>query len=410
MKQLYICLLLLLAISTSALAQKDFRKGYIVQGTDTLRGYVDYRGDMRSSQTTTFKSTLAGNEQVLTPDAIAGYGFENESKAFESKRVTPSEQTSAATQNLFMNVLVKGPVSIYAYRDSNTLDHYYLQKDTLLTELLQREREILDPKTGKIYMATSKIYKGVLKLVFTDCPAITMAQLDRVKLLHRDLIDIATKYNQCVAPVANTVDYRHRQKKAVITLGPVLVYTQGELQFMGTYQNLDIVELKNETHVGGGLSVNGVLPYISEKISVQADLLYIPSRFTGTRGSNNSTYYTFDLAYIKLPVQLRYTYPKGIIRPFVNAGYLIAYTVKDKNEKYTSYSAVSTTPTKTQILADDTYRKGMDGFTGGLGVSVPFLNSVLSLEGRYERDRRFSNRIGQGSRIEQLNILLSYGF
>lgn len=412
MKPSYLILLFLL-IATSAFSQQDFRKGYIVQNNDTLRGYVDYRGDMRNSQTTTFKSTLTGKEQELTPDDIAGYGFEDENKIFESKIVSLGGRASATPQKLFMNVLVKGRVSIYSYRDSHTLDHYYLQKDTLLTELVQREREVTDAKTGKIYKATTKVYRGILKLVFSDCASISMSQLERVKLLHRDLIDITTKYNQCVAPAAATVDYWHRKKKAVITFGPVLAYSQGKLQFSGSFQNLDKVSFQNDTNLGGGLSINAVLPYMSEKLSLQAELLYILSKFTGTnhmRNSGRTTHYMFDLTYIKLPVQLRYTYPKGIVRPSVNAGYLIACAIKDKNEKYYSYSGLTTSPTKSTVWADDTFRPLMDGFSGGVGLTIPIRNNALSLEGRYERDRRFSNRVGQGSKIENYSVLLSYGF
>lgn len=159
--------------------------------------------------------------------------------------------------------------------------------------------------------------------------------------------------------------------------------------------------------------MNAVLPYMSEKLSLQAELLYIPQKFTGTSSFANSsdeTHYTFDLAYLKLPVQLRYTYPKGNIRPFVNAGYLVAYAVKDKNEKHTTSRGASTAPAKSQVWADDTYRRGMDGLSGGVGLMIPIRDNALSLEGRYERDRRFSNRVGQGSGIENYSILLSYSF
>lgn len=230
MKQLYIVLLLLL-YCTLAFAEKDFRKGYVVQGTDTLGGYVHYRGDKRNSQSATFKFNPEGSEQVFTPDDIAGYGFEKENKAFESKTIISDAQADSAPQKLFMNVLVKGRTSIYSYRDSHSLDHYYLQKDTLFKELVQHKHEQTDPRTGKIHLVTSSMYRGVLNMAFTDCASFSASQLEQVKLLHRDLINITVKYNQCVAPAEAAVSYKHREKKAVITVGPVLVYTQARLQF-----------------------------------------------------------------------------------------------------------------------------------------------------------------------------------
>lgn len=222
MKQLNLVLLLLL-YCTLAFAQKDFRKGYVVQGTDTLRGYVDYRGDMRNAQSATFKSTPEGNEQVFTPSDIAGYGFEKENKAFESKTIMPGTQADSAPQKLFMNVLVKGRANIYSYRDSHSLDHYYLQKDTLFMELVQHKREQIDPRTGRIHLVNSNVFRGILNMAFTDCASFSASQMEQVKLLHRDLINITSKYNQCVAPAEASVSYKHREKKAAITVGPVLV-------------------------------------------------------------------------------------------------------------------------------------------------------------------------------------------
>ena len=86
MKQLYITFLFLL-YCTLTFAQNGFYEGYIIQSPDTLIGYVNYNGDSRSAQETTLKTTLAGDEKQYTPDDIAGYSFEKESKTFESKKL-----------------------------------------------------------------------------------------------------------------------------------------------------------------------------------------------------------------------------------------------------------------------------------------------------------------------------------
>ncbi|MCC9138531.1 hypothetical protein ACFSKU_10685 [Pontibacter silvestris] len=180
MKQLYIALLLLF-YCTLSFAQQDYRKGYIIQGSDTLRGYVDYRGDSRSAQFTTFKQTLNGDEKRFTPNDIAGYGFENENRVFESKQITLTDSAKATTQKLFLNTLVRGRANLYHYRDNFFVDHYYLEKDTLFEELLNRKIRQTNPVTGRSYEHRETKYIGVLNYAFLDCQAISMSQLQHNK-------------------------------------------------------------------------------------------------------------------------------------------------------------------------------------------------------------------------------------
>ena len=421
MKQLYICLLLLLLVSTSALAQKDFRKGYIVQNSDTLRGYVDYRGGVRNAQIAAFKSTLDGEEQTFSPDAIAGYGFENEAKFYESKLVTVGDTVSAEKRLVFLNALVKGKASIYYYLDTSHREHFYLAKDNgPLVALQEQEYLQKDAATGKTYKVTNKVFAGTLATALADCRNLTAAQFEKLNLTEKSLKGIAQKYNACVAP--GSITHEQQSRKVKIAIGPVVTFFSSDLEFTGgTYLNR--ASFADESlRVGGGITLNASLPRLNEKLSVQIDLLYIASTYTSFLEEDESyrgkyTYdATLDLAYLKLPVQLRYTYPRGKLRPYGNAGLLIGYAIKDDNH-VTKTHTLGSTSTYTDVfpaIPGNDYMNGfrnfMEGITAGAGLTYPLDSGNLSLEARYEVNNGMSGIQGIKSTVSTFYIMLGYSF
>lgn len=413
MRSLYLTLLLLF-YQSFAFAQKDFRKGYIIQGSDTISGYVDYRGDSRSAQITLFKPTLKGNEQRYTPSDIAGYGFENENKMFDSKLVLLSDSANAIPEMLFLNALIKGKVSIYLYRDTNAQDHYFLQKDSLLIELTTQESRRTDPETGRTYGFTYKKYIGVLNVAFADCETLSASQINNVKLNQSSLISITDKYNKCAGHQSVVSEYH--KKKPGITIGPALLYSYAKLEFSGDDIFSNTI-FTNENHMGAGIFMNVTAPALSEKLSLQAELLYVPGKFTGNysnRKPGDIYVYDilFDLAYLKLPVQLRYTYPKGRVTPFINAGFLvIGYVVKDTQEAEITSPVLPSFYSKGPAIYEMGFKRNIQGLTAGTGLNASFGNhATLSIEGRYELNNGLSKLADLRSKIQVFSMILSLGF
>ena len=77
------------------MAQQDFRPGYIVtSASDTLRGEVDYRGDIALSELCRYRN---GSEQPreFEPEDIRAYGFAD-GRSFVSEVWTESRCFSNA--------------------------------------------------------------------------------------------------------------------------------------------------------------------------------------------------------------------------------------------------------------------------------------------------------------------------
>ena len=87
-KLISVLLACLVLITYPGFAQKDFRAGYIVTlQQDTLKGLVNYKGDVKSAVECTFKSNASAEEQTFKPEALKGYGF-TDNKKYETKEIS----------------------------------------------------------------------------------------------------------------------------------------------------------------------------------------------------------------------------------------------------------------------------------------------------------------------------------
>lgn len=411
MKKLYSTLIAFLIIS-QAFAQQDFRPGYIVQNNDTLKGYVDYRGAVRSAKTTSFKASQNGAGQAYSPDQISAYGFVKENKVYETKTVPATE--AQPEQVLFMQALVKGKASIYTYRDDSDRDHYYISQDGAnLVELVEQVYTRVDPNTGKRYRVVDKPYLGVIASAFFDCPALTEKRLENVMLRHSSLIKVATEYNQCLG----SEQYMQQPQKGTITFSPLLFFSLPSLQTSGEHMYAQSSFRHTGLGVGAGVAMEVSNPNMSEKLSLVAELLYAPYRFEGeirnmyNTGRTTDYDLSFDLKYVKLPVQLRYTFPKGSIRPYANAGASFSYAVSSERVETRSSKFNNTNYTETrEALEGGSFKKHMFGALVGAGLIIPANSNALLLEARYETTEGISNLRSLASSIKSASLMVGYRF
>ncbi|WP_167851958.1 hypothetical protein [Hymenobacter elongatus] len=112
----FLCLLAvpLVALSSVAFAQSDFRPGYVVPTTgDTLRGEVDYRGEQRQAILCRFRAAANGAEVAYTPAQLRGYGLA-QGQHYHSQLLP-----GAVPQYVFLEVLALGTLALYHHADEN---------------------------------------------------------------------------------------------------------------------------------------------------------------------------------------------------------------------------------------------------------------------------------------------------
>ncbi|EJF08213.1 outer membrane beta-barrel protein [Pontibacter sp. BAB1700] len=406
-------LLLLILVASSAFAQQDFRPGYIVRSGDTLQGYVDYRGAIRSSKIASFKTSPDANVYTYSPDEIQAYGFTNEKKAYESWLVPTPERTGF--ERFFLHILLKGKASVYTMRDERDRDRFYFSKDNgELVELGQTSYTRKDQTSGKRYKVPDQAFQGVLGSAFVECPTMTEKRLSSVQLKANSLLKITEEYNDCIG-----ADIHHIQppSKIQVTMMPVISYSVSSLKPTGYHLYVDGTYESTGLGIGGGLAFNIRNPALSEKLSVQLELLYAPYRFKGE--IDNVSYFgrttdydlTFDLDYLKLPAQLRYTLPNGKIRPFVNLGVSYSQVIRSKRVEKSHSTFHSSSSVQEREALVGIFRKGNFGLLGGVGVSYHVSeHKALFVETRYETAEGFSHLRELRLPIHSLSVMTGFTF
>ncbi|MCP2043742.1 porin family protein [Pontibacter sp. HSC-36F09] len=412
MKQLYLTLITFLFLS-QAFAQSDFRPGYIVQNGDTASGLVDYRGAQRNTHQISFKSNNAANQQDFTPTQIQGYGFRQEQKYYESKLV-PAFDTLSTEQTLFAQLLVKGKANLYLLRDQMQKDRFYISKDEeplkeLRVEDFKQKNMQEGRKLGHINLMRRELYKPLLMQTFLDCNSITETDVDKVVLGLNSLSSIVKKYNECVGQE----EYSKVPKKIRVALGPIAGMSSSTL----AYKIEDSDQIFDNTSIKPvlGASFNFSVPTISEKLSLQVEVLYAPNYFEGSLQDDpmvpgvSTSEIWLDVKHVKIPVLARYTYPKGVIRPYINIGPVINLVASQENEMTTASTFGSSTRTTTKpFLEDDGFLTLSGGVAAGIGISYPVFNKPLSLEARYEVNDGVSRYTSHSTSIKSMFLVLSY--
>lgn len=288
-------LILVVFLLTTGLlnAQTDFRPGYVISlNGDTISGEIDYRGDQLMATICRFKSN-DGKEVEYTPEDIIGYRF-TDSKYFVSKELEGKK--------VFLEFLIKGQMNIYYYRDEKG-DHYFVEKaDIELTELPYEEGIKLDEDgIGTKYKTTKHLL--LLTYLMQDAPMLRPKIENLGKPEHNQLIKLAEDYHNIVCKDNKCVIYVKKQTPVRVEL----VVVGGIINFFNLNNNY-----QDKNYFQGGILAHLWLPRTSEKIYFKTGILMF--NLESSFGSELHT---------KVPIQIEYKYPKGLIRPVLAFGYNI---------------------------------------------------------------------------------------
>ncbi len=278
--------LIFLNLSILLNAQKDLRKGFILNTkTDTIKGMLNYQGDIKNSKACVFYSDL-GKKKVFQPFDIYGYKF-NGGKFYISKNIIKSDTIS----QVFAECLVSGQKDIYYYRDYSGYHFLINANDSSLIEIPYKQEII---KIGsKSYLRESTQHIEILKSYFLDCPSI-YSQIEKMKKPNtRNLISIAKAYHDEVCGENSCIVYKKQKTSIKIAFEPRTEFTKFK-------------ENPNYFEQYGGL-LHIWLPASNEKLYLKSGLFY-------SKHSN-------DLSMYKIPLQFEYLFPNKLIRPKFDLGF-----------------------------------------------------------------------------------------
>jgi len=173
----YTCLF----FSSKTFGQGKFLNGYIVSPVnDTIKGFIRYEHWDVSPTQIDFKENLeTGTVQKVGKDRVSEFSITSVNETYKNRKIgiinidptyeyvgVPSLQATDSI-SVFLRVVTKGKAaSLLAYKNSRGGAHYFLERNNVLTELLNYPyRGII---RGRIYLLVYDEYKNQLPTLLAD--------------------------------------------------------------------------------------------------------------------------------------------------------------------------------------------------------------------------------------------------
>lgn len=405
----------LLGISFEAAAQTNFRPGYVVTlGGDTLRGEVDARGAMRNARLARFRPTADAaitdyQPRQLQAYAITGQQLYQTATVLLADSVGPGAALGAAPDTLqrrsFVEVLVRGPLTLFYLRDEQRIDHYYGQlRAQPLREL--RQRVSMVEREGRRYQQETNEFRRTMADLTAQCASVQPG-LNTLRYQSTDFVRVVQAYNTCMGET--TAPLPATARKASLQLGVVVGAEISHLEIEGNQFRRPV---RGTSAVGPVVGLGLTLrTRLSRNLSFRLEALYERQAFDRLAPYGNAIPLIgqplnpekrVTISTLRAPLLVRYTYPRGRFRPLVYIGYTNGLFLESKVEDRVK---VARAPLSQLELAYEGPALAEQTLTGGLGLTTARANGRnAGVELRYE----YSNGFNSVTNLNRFYLLLSY--
>lgn len=363
-KLINIASLLILLISFSdAIAQHDFREGFIITTkNDTIQGLVDYRSSKKNYKSCFFREGVTDTEYL--PSQILGYGFIND-KYFTSEIIEES----------FVEVLVQGDLSLYK---SNKI--FLLQKDANIYELISKKNEVFID--GKKMIQEDKRWRQNILYLISDCIANSNNVVESLSYREKNLTKLIIKYNKCKE--VDFLVFKESKPGTKIDWGASIGFSRSTINILS-----DISYLANSYSSydpTAGLLISISSPRFAERIAFQPEVYFSQSSYTSIIGLNNRNteiHESFiNLTTISVPLSIKYSFPGKKFMFYSQIGLSYEYHLDAEAKVYSesiSNNIVNTFPPTTFFEINTS----QIGYWGGIGILKSYSRFKASVSLRY---------------------------
>jgi hypothetical protein len=254
-------------------------------------------------------------------------------------------------------------------------------------------------------------FRQVLSQAFADCFAV-QPMLSPAELKESNLVAIFNRYNTCDPATASLAKVQARKTQALFGLVVGVQQATAKLEDDGE------VSLKSSLRPVVGLGLLLKPTTFNDKLALRLEVLYQTqvlkgeyvrmNRIATSLSSNRRGDVTLNT--LRVPLMLRYTLPKGIVRPYLQAGGEIS-TLLDTHKALIveTNQALGGVGTATSVREIEMRGFGF-GFTGAVGVVVPVGPGTFQLEARYNQLDNSSQVVGQLGGTQTVFFLLGYNW
>lgn len=312
-----ICLKTCLLLIPVLYAQNNYRPGFIITvQKDTIYGEIDYRTDKMNAKRCVFQSQGNDIEPVTYhPFEILGYRFTDDGKYYVSKNI---ELKYGVSTPVFLEYLLQGMKSLYYYETEDNIPIYFVEDNNTIVK-------IDAPKLSK--QATNIQFKGqtdryipFLHYAFKDCPSLA-PQIDRARFSRKEMIKITKEYHYAMCTSnEDCIEFEAKEDKRSIQLDitpyvGVIQYNVPSGSLIGLYSSPELSYLAGVT-----LAISNRRWMSSLSGCFDVSFSRITSSARSLNNENSSTIFKHSGTMFSGKLGIRYTYPKGMARPFVELG------------------------------------------------------------------------------------------
>lgn len=408
---------LLLAAVLPAHAQASLNPGYIVRlNGDTVRGKVDNSTGVRSYEACRFRADADGQLINYTPAQLHGYGFWR-GRTFQTGLVPaftlPTDPIPAdtATQRRFVEVLVRGASSLYEQQDASQNEFFYVRLGTgRIRPLIVTTPEATGP-AGQPLRRGKAWFRGELGDVFKACPAM-QTTVGSLMLTASSLIAAVQGYNACMGGGQVVSAVAAGARRHYFVFDAVASLQASTLRYSGE-TNVRDVDLAGGLApvVGVGAQLHSAIS--ANRLAIRLEILLERQRYSQAYQTDKAypfaAYQEVDirLAYLRVPLMLRYSPLSSRLRPFLEVGGSLAVALQLQNDYRYRGSPSGIYSAWDNILPNPRHLE--EGLLAGAGFTVPLANRhQLGAGVRVEFTNGFSDAQGIETVLHRSFFLVSY--
>jgi hypothetical protein len=418
-KKAILCIVLILPLIV--LAQVNYETGYVIlKDGDTLLGSIDNRDTDKNPGYIDFKAE--GKDPVrYYPDMIRGFSIAGNifSSAIVDLETSPDKMElidfdpslKIMKDTVFLKTIIQGEKSLYMFKGNDGRSQFFILQGGSY-DLLKYKRYYgyanNDPSLSKVLLK-NKTYIGQLVIYLDGCEGM-QDKLYQLEYDMRSLRKVFDYYYTCRSLVKSyEVKGEHAKVEYTLLVGASATF----IKFTSSdFDYLVYGDFSPSIWPSVGFAFDVVLPKNLGKLSIDNEVVLTGFHIDGYYKANMLTYGTATsteimAVYQKINNMVRYKFPVGNAKIFVNAGlsngFMIAYKNEMTEEKWLYTSTDTTVTTEAAITEMKFYELGV---VGGVGARW----KKLSAEVRFEWSTGFTKSVFLGSYEKRLYFFLGYRF
>lgn len=399
---LYLVMALLLSISPAFAQQQYVPATIIFPSGDSLAGEMDYRKWDSEPLSVNFRHN--GAVTNYPADKLSGFRIHENNETYTSLH-TKLDITYETIENLssgrprefseghfFYRIMLQGPIQLLLYTDKRMRQHFAIRDRDTVLHLLRESRYIENPESanyGKLQVLN--YFREQLTIYMGDCK--TKTNYDALDYRTDQLTRAILRYTACKHP-GTVVEAPKKDKHMRAMFGVMAGGSFNSFKLTGEHM-VARNSIKGSVSPTFGLFLDLPLSRRRQQFSLNTELVYDNIKFESD-GKRDKVDVNFN--YMSLQVLLRYTYPLGQVRPYINGGMGLMAKVGKGTDVYRREGNYTTT----------------DALGGGRELTMPIVAGVgvryqrFNAELRIKPSYAIEDYILLNARTNTMQVLVRY--